>query len=96
MQVAKDASSVTPPLTLVDMVAHACFVQALHPAGRKGQSVPCLQVERVAKVAFDLASKRSGRLCSVDKANVLECSRLWREVVTRVGEQYPNVELSHM
>ena len=50
----------------------------------------------MAKVAFDLASKRSGRLCSVDKANVLECSRLWREVVTRVGEQYPHVELSHM
>ena len=50
----------------------------------------------MAKVAFDLASKRSGRLCSVDKANVLECSRLWREVVTRVGEKYPHVELSHM
>ena len=55
-----------------------------------------LQVERIAHVAFQLAQKRKGRLCSVDKANVLEVSQLWREVVTRIGEQYSDVELTHM
>jgi len=54
------------------------------------------EIERICKVAFDLASRRSGRLCSVDKANVLEVSELWREVATRVGEAYPQVTLSHM
>ena len=54
------------------------------------------EIRRVAKVAFDIAGKRGKRLCSVDKANVLECSELWREVVIEVGRQYPDVELSHM
>ncbi|KAK9826671.1 hypothetical protein WJX74_009143 [Apatococcus lobatus] len=54
------------------------------------------EVERIAHVAFDAARKRRKRLCSVDKANVLEVSQLWREVVTRVGKEYPDVELSHM
>ncbi len=54
------------------------------------------EIERIARVGFDLAAKRQGRLCSVDKANVLEVSQLWREVVNRVGEEYPQVELSHM
>jgi 3-isopropylmalate dehydrogenase len=53
------------------------------------------EVERIARVAFDLARKRRKRVLSVDKANVLECSRLWREVVTRVGKDYPDVKLSH-
>ena len=53
------------------------------------------QIERVARRAFELAQTRSGRLVSVDKANVLETSRLWREVVTRLGTEYPDVELSH-
>jgi 3-isopropylmalate dehydrogenase len=53
------------------------------------------QIERIARRAFELAQKRSGRLLSVDKANVLETSRLWREVVTRLGTEYPHVELSH-
>jgi 3-isopropylmalate dehydrogenase len=53
------------------------------------------QIERVARRAFELAQTRSNRLLSVDKANVLETSRLWREVVTNVGTDYPNVELSH-
>ena len=47
-------------------------------------------------MAFDAARKRKKRLCSVDKANVLEVSQLWRQVVTRIGEQYPDVELTHM
>ncbi|MFQ3201421.1 MAG: 3-isopropylmalate dehydrogenase [Zhongshania sp.] len=54
------------------------------------------QIRRIAKVAFELAQKRSGRLCSVDKANVLEVTMLWREVMDEVAKDYPDVELSHM
>jgi 3-isopropylmalate dehydrogenase len=53
-------------------------------------------IERIARVAFDLATKRRKKVLSVDKANVLECSRLWREVVTRSAKDYPGVQLSHM
>ena len=54
------------------------------------------EVARIARVAFDLAMKRNKKLTSVDKANVLESSRLWRETVKRVAEDYPEVELNHM
>ena len=54
------------------------------------------EVERICRVAFDLARKRGKRLCSVDKANVLECTEMWREVAIRVGADYPDVALSHM
>jgi 3-isopropylmalate dehydrogenase len=54
-----------------------------------------LEIERIARVAFELAGKRRHKVLSVDKANVLECSRLWREVVTRVAQDYPDVKLSH-
>ncbi len=57
-------------------------------------SVP--EIERIACVAFEMAQKRRHKLCSVDKANVLESSRLWRETVIRVAAEYPDVELSHM
>jgi 3-isopropylmalate dehydrogenase len=53
------------------------------------------EIERIARVAFDLAMKRRRKVLSVDKANVLECSRLWREVVTRVAKGYPEVKLAH-
>ncbi|MGC2770243.1 MAG: 3-isopropylmalate dehydrogenase, partial [Candidatus Sulfotelmatobacter sp.] len=53
-------------------------------------------IERIARVAFDLAMKRRQKALSVDKANVLECSRLWREIVTRSAKDYPGVQLSHM
>jgi len=53
------------------------------------------EIERIARVAFDLAMKRKRRVLSVDKANVLECSRLWRDVVTRIGKDYPEVKLGH-
>lgn len=54
------------------------------------------EIERIARVAFALARKRKKKIVSVDKANVLETSRLWRETVSQVGKQYPGVELSHM
>ncbi len=54
------------------------------------------EVERVAKVAFEVARKRGKKVTSVDKANVLEATVLWREVVERVSEKYPDVELNHM
>ena len=54
------------------------------------------EIDRIAKVGFDLAQQRSGRLCSVDKANVLDVSQLWRDRVTAMAADYPTVELSHM
>lgn len=54
------------------------------------------EIRRIAKVGFEMARVRQQRLCSVDKANVLESSRLWREIVEEVGKGYPDVELSHM
>jgi 3-isopropylmalate dehydrogenase len=55
------------------------------------------EIQRVARVAFDLAKKRSGRLCSVEKANVMESGVLWREEVQKIGdEEFPEIELTHM
>lgn len=54
------------------------------------------EIRRIAHVAFQAAAKRQGRLCSVDKANVLETSQFWRDIVIDVAREYPNVELSHM
>lgn len=54
------------------------------------------EIRRIARVGFDMARLRSKKLCSVDKANVMESSQLWREVVEQVAKDYPDVELSHM
>ncbi len=54
------------------------------------------EIDRIAKVGFEIAQKRQGRLCSVDKANVLDVSQLWRDRVTAMAKDYPNVELSHL
>ena len=54
------------------------------------------EIRRICRVAFDIARKRNKSLCSVDKANVLESTELWREVATEVGAEYPDVALSHM
>jgi 3-isopropylmalate dehydrogenase len=54
------------------------------------------EIERIGRSAFEIAQKRGKRLCSVDKANVLEVTELWRQVMLRLAEDYPDVELSHM
>lgn len=54
------------------------------------------EIQRIAHVAFQAAQKRNKRLCSVDKANVLETSQLWRDTITNIAAEYPDVELSHM
>ena len=54
------------------------------------------EIDRVARSAFELAMRRGKKLCSMEKANVMESGILWREVVTKVGKDYPEVELSHM
>jgi 3-isopropylmalate dehydrogenase len=54
------------------------------------------EIERIARVGFDLARKRNRKLCSVDKANVLEVTQLWRDVVNEVAADYPDVQLTHL
>ena len=74
-------------------------IRALPGGGREGfdtMRYSDAEIRRIAHVGFRAALKRGKKLCSVDKANVLETSQLWREVVTEVGREYPQVELSHM
>ena len=74
-------------------------VRTVVGAGRQGYNTLVYsegEIDRIARVAFDIARKRQRRLCSVDKANVLESTVLWREVVSQVGKDYPDVSLSHM
>ena len=54
------------------------------------------EIRRIAKIAFELAMQRDGRVCSVDKSNVLEATKLWREIITEVSIDFPEVTLSHM
>jgi 3-isopropylmalate dehydrogenase len=54
------------------------------------------EIERIARVAFDIARKRTKKVCSVDKANVLSTSQFWREIVEEIAKGYPDIELSHM
>jgi 3-isopropylmalate dehydrogenase len=74
-------------------------VETLADGTRKGVNTLVYtepEIERIAKIAFDVAGKRNKKVLSVDKANVLECTGLWREVVTRVHKDYENIELNHM
>ncbi|MDR2932276.1 MAG: 3-isopropylmalate dehydrogenase [Oscillospiraceae bacterium] len=66
------------------------------PAAYDTERYSADEIERIVRVAFSLAAKRGKRLCSVDKANVLESSRLWREIATGLAKEYPEVALSHM
>ncbi|MFN6517426.1 MAG: 3-isopropylmalate dehydrogenase [Nostoc sp. CreGUA01] len=54
------------------------------------------EIDRIGRVAFEAARKRGGKLCSVDKANVLEVSQLWRDRITQLSSEYPDIELSHL
>ncbi len=54
------------------------------------------EIDRIGRVAFETAKKRGGKLCSVDKANVLEVSQLWRDRITQLASEYPDIELSHL
>ncbi len=54
------------------------------------------EIRRIGKVAFEIAGKRGKKVCSIDKANVLECTELWRQVMIEVAKDYPDIELSHM
>lgn len=54
------------------------------------------EIRRIARVAFEAARKRNRRVCSVDKMNVLECTQLWRDIVSETAKDYPDVELTHM
>ena len=54
------------------------------------------EIERIGRVAFEAAQKRDGKLCSVDKANVLEVGVFWRDVISELSKEYPEVELTHM
>jgi len=74
-------------------------VETLPDGTRKGVNTLVYtepEIERIAKVAFDVAGKRNKNVFSIDKANVLECTGLWREVVTKVHADYQDIKLSHM
>lgn len=74
-------------------------IEALDSGERRGYNTLVYresEVERIARRAFEIAARRQGRVCSVDKANVLEVSQLWRETVERVHSGYSGIELSHM
>ena len=74
-------------------------VETLSDGTRKGINTLIYtegEIQRIARVAFDVARKRNKKVCSVDKANVLESSRLWREVVTETQKDFPDVKLCHM
>ena len=74
--------------------AHARSADGMSAQDVMAYSVP--EIERIARKAFECARQRRGKVTSVDKANVLETSRLWREVVNRIASDYPGVELEHM
>lgn len=67
-----------------------------NPAAYDTELYTVPEIERIARVAFEMAMNRNKKLTSVDKANVLESSRLWRETVIRVSKEYPEVELNHL
>jgi 3-isopropylmalate dehydrogenase len=101
-----DASSLKPEIIKgVDIMVVRELIGGIYfgkPAGKnktKGWNTMVYEVyeiERIAHIAFKLAMKRNKKLCSIDKANVLDVSQLWRETVEKVSINYPEVKLSHM
>jgi len=101
-----DASSLKPEVIKgVDIMVVRELIGGIYfgkPSGKdetKGWNTMVYEVyeiERIAHIAFKLAMKRDKRVCSIDKANVLDVSQLWRETVERIAKEYPEVELSHM
>ncbi|PAF46815.1 3-isopropylmalate dehydrogenase [Helicobacter sp. 12S02634-8] len=101
----KLASTLKPEVVCgVDLVVIRELVGGIYFGEPRGKEADCAyntmrytpkEIERIAKVGFEFATKRRKKLCSIDKANVLEVSELWREVVTQISKQYPDVELSH-
>jgi 3-isopropylmalate dehydrogenase len=101
-----DASSLKPEVIKgVDIMVVRELIGGIYfgqPAGKDEQKgwntmvYSVEEIERIAHVAFKLAMKRDKRVCSIDKANVLDVSQLWRETVEQVAKEYPEVELSHM
>jgi 3-isopropylmalate dehydrogenase len=105
-----DSSAIKPEiLTGVDMVVVRELTGGLYYAQPKGREETLqgwtavdtmyyteAEIERILRVGFELARGRRGQLVSVDKANVLECSRLWRQIATRLAEEYPDVELENI
>jgi len=81
-----------------DRIAIARIEQALARFGERfiQRVYTEAEIERIARIAFQVAGKRDKKVMSVDKANVLECTGLWREVVTRTQKDYPDIELQHM
>ena len=101
-----NASSLKPEVVQgVDLMVVRELIGGIYfgePKGREGNKAyntmvyTTEEVRRIAKVAFDIAMRRGKRVCSVDKANVLDVSQLWREVVEDVAKDYPEVTLEHM
>ena len=73
-----------------------CTAEDGSPAAWDTEMYSVPEIERIARVAFEMAMKRNKKVTSVDKANVLESSRLWRETVIRIAEEYPEVDLNHL
>ena len=101
-----DASSLKPEIIKgVDIMVVRELIGGIYFGEPKGKTktkgwntmvYEVYEIERIAHVAFKLALKRGKKLCSIDKANVLDVSQLWRDTVTKISKQYPEVELSHM
>jgi 3-isopropylmalate dehydrogenase len=97
-----DAVRGTDLLVVRELLGGVYFGKPRSTEGNPGQRIAVdtmrygePEIERIARFGFELARMRRKQLTSVDKANVLDCSRLWREVVTQVGEQFPDVQLEH-
>jgi 3-isopropylmalate dehydrogenase len=105
----KDASTLKPEvlegtdlMVVRELTGGIYFGEKFRRQGEHGEEAvdTCVynetEIERIVRQAFEIAQKRRKKLASVDKANVLETSRLWREVVNRVAPEYPDVELEHI